>query len=126
MSQRQAESGWCAIVEHIQCITPEFERLRERIERRGQSIERINVFSFWRNFRESEAREVWRDHSEIVGKTEDEFAEHKGGCGETVQQQNYGGSWIAGRSIEDPDSIRLDVMDGCNRHTELGTLRHLC
>ena len=37
VSHRQTESGWCAIVEHVQCIAPDFERLRERIDCRGQS-----------------------------------------------------------------------------------------
>ena len=35
-------------------------------------------------------------------------------------------NWIAGRPIEDADSIRFDVVDGCNRHRELGDSFAVC
>ena len=42
----QAETCWRAIIEHIDCIAVDFECLRERLYGQGQSIGRVNIFSF--------------------------------------------------------------------------------
>jgi len=47
--RRLPESGWCAVVENIERIPLEFERLRERIHRRGQPVERKKIAEKNRN-----------------------------------------------------------------------------
>ena len=66
------------------------------------------------------AREVWRDHSVVVGEAWNEFAEHERRCREPVQQKHYRGIRFAGSPVEDSDTIRFDPVDGCNRHAERG------
>src|SRR5215469_17343918 len=62
MSHRETESSWRSIIENIQCKSLDLERLSERIERSGQPVERIDVFSFCGDFCEPKTREVRRDH----------------------------------------------------------------
>src|SRR5215471_14249753 len=122
MSHRQTKSGRCAIVEHIDCKTLDVEHLRERVERRCQSVERIDVFSFCGDFCESEAREIRCDQPVVCGETRNEFAEHERRCWEPVKQQHDRGIWVARCTVEDTDSVRFDLVDGCNRHRKLRKL----
>src|SRR4029077_13693350 len=74
---RQTETCWCAIVEHIDRVAVEFERLREGLDGRRQSIKRVAIFPFRRNLGKSETREIWRDHAVVVGEARNEIAEHE-------------------------------------------------
>src|SRR5262249_28674689 len=69
MSHSQAETCRRAVIEHIDCITVNFQCFREGVYGRRQSIERVRIFSFGRNFSKSEAREVRRDHAIVIGET---------------------------------------------------------
>src|SRR5215467_11941506 len=100
MSHRQTKSGRCAIVEHIKCKTLNLEHLRERVERRCQSIERIDVFSFSGNFCETEAGEIRCDHLVVGGEPRNEFAEHERRCWEPVKQQHDRGTRVASCTVE--------------------------
>src|SRR5439155_2073329 len=66
MGHRQAEAGGRAIIEHIDCVSVDFECLREGLHRESQSIERIRILAFRRDLSESETGKVWRDHAVIV------------------------------------------------------------
>src|SRR5262249_54910589 len=114
MSHRQTKSSWRPIIEYIQRKSLDLERVRERIESSGQSVERIDVISFCGNFCESEARKVRRDHVVVAGETRNELAEHERRCWEPVQQQHDRGIWVAGRPVKDADSVRFDLVDRCN------------
>src|SRR5208282_2447504 len=73
----QSEAGWRAIIEHVNCVAVDLERLRESVDRERKSIEGVRIFSFRRHFRESETRKVRRDHSVIASQARNEFAEHE-------------------------------------------------
>src|SRR5271157_3584437 len=122
MSHRQTKSSWRPIIEYIQCKSLDLERLRERIESSGNSVERIDVFSFCGNFCESETREVWSDHVVVAGETGYELAEHERRCWEPVQQQHDRGIWVARCPVKDADSVRFDLVDRCNGHRQSARL----
>src|SRR5215471_20268899 len=45
VSHRQPESRWRAIIEHIDCIVVDCERLHERLHCQRQVIKRVNILS---------------------------------------------------------------------------------
>src|SRR5262249_14395201 len=77
VSHRQTEAYRRAVIEYIECKAVDFERRRERLDRLGQSIERVRIFSFGRNFGKSETGEVRRDHPVAIGEAWNEFAKHE-------------------------------------------------
>jgi len=115
VSHRQTETSGCAVVEDIQCTAPDFEGLNERVECRGQPVERVEILSFCGDFCESKSWQVRRDDTIIISQMWDEFGEHEGRCWEPVKQQNDRGIRVAGCPVEHVDSIRLDPVDRRNR-----------
>src|SRR5262249_731191 len=74
---RQTEACWFAIIEYVECKAVDLECSRERLDRHGQSIEGVSIFSFGWNFRKSETREVRCDHAVMIGEAWNEFAKHE-------------------------------------------------
>src|SRR5215467_13894094 len=73
----QPETRWRAIVEYIDGISVESKCLRERLHRRGQVIERVNILSVGRNLREPKARKIRSDHAVFSGEPRNELSEHE-------------------------------------------------
>src|SRR5215469_10538194 len=60
VSHCQAETGWCPIVEHIDCIAVDFKYLRKGLNCQSQLIERVRVLSFGRDLGKAEPWKVRR------------------------------------------------------------------
>src|SRR5262249_50296134 len=85
VGHRQTKTCWRAIIEHIDCVAVDLERLRKGLYRQCQSIERINISPFGRNLSKSKTREVGRDDAVIIGEAWNEITEHERRGWESVE-----------------------------------------
>ncbi len=115
---RQTETGRRSIIEHVNCIAVDLERLRESVDRERQSIEGVRIFSFRWHFCESETRKVWRDHAVVASQARNEFAEHERRGWESVQQENYGRVCFAGTAVKHLHAVGFDLVDGSRRQAK--------
>src|SRR5882762_10103571 len=76
--------------------------------------------SLCRNFGKSEACQIRRDDAVLIDKPWNQLAEHERRCRKPMQQENDRRTRIAGRPVEDLDTIRFDCADGCRRHGVAG------
>src|SRR5262245_17280351 len=107
----------------------DLECVREGRYRQRQCLERIGIFSLFRNFGKSETREVRRDHAIMTSETWNEFAEHERRCREPMQQEHHRRVRVPRLSVKNLDTIRFDLAYGRGRHLEQdlsGTGKHLC
>jgi hypothetical protein len=117
MRHRQPKSRGRAVVEDIERIAGELERIREGEDGPGQRVKRVCVTAFGRNLRESEAGQVGSNHAVTVGEPRNQLAVLKRRCGKAVKQKHHRRILRAGFAVKDVDAIRIDAMDGCERHT---------
>jgi len=70
----QSQTSGCTVVEYINGEFIEFEYVREFFDRLCQVGERINVFARIWDHRESESRQIGRDHSILESKPGDKVS----------------------------------------------------
>ena len=74
MSHCQPQAGRRAVIEHIDRIALQSQRLGESIDRGRQRVEGVGVFPFLGHLRKSEARQIRRDHPVTIGKAGNQLA----------------------------------------------------
>ena len=124
MRHRQAQAGRRAVVENIQGVAAQAERVGEAIDELGESVERIGELSARRGFRVAEAGEVGRDHAVAIGEPGDQVAEHVRRGRKAVQQEQDRRVGGPGRAIEDVDVAHSDRLVR-NAHGSIPTFHEL-
>src|SRR4029077_5881459 len=106
------------VVEHRARGAVELKCPREGFYRESQLIERVKVFAFGRDLRESETRKVRGNHAVGAGQARKEFAEHERRGWESMQQEDYRRVGVSCRTIKRLYAVGFDPLDGCGRPTE--------
>ena len=104
----QAKARRCAIVENIQGVARQGQRIGERLEGSREGIEGILVAALLGNFGEPEARQIGCDHTVAIRQTRHQFPILKGGRRKSVQQEHNRSIHGAGFPIEDRHPISRD------------------
>src|ERR1700761_306671 len=110
---RQTQASRCAIVEDIQRVMFQADRVDEQAHDAREFVEAVVERPAGRGLGLSEARQVGSDHAIVLRQLRDQVAKHVTGGGEPMQQQNDGGVGGTGLAIE-----HLYVADllGMERH----------
>ncbi len=104
--QREPEAHGRAVVEHVERVAMQPERVGEAFDHLGEVVEAVREGRPRGRLGEAEARQVGRDDVEAVRQQRDQVAEHVRRAREAVQQQQGGSRAIAGLAIE--DLVRAD------------------
>ena len=111
MLDREPEPGRRAIVEHVNGVAVEADRLGEAVDRLRDPGERIPLI---RHIGVAEARQIGSDDMEAIGEQGDEIPEHVAGGREAVQQQQLRRARRASLPVEDVAAVDLGgpIVDG--------------
>src|SRR5262245_12048249 len=108
----------------------DLECVREGRYRQRQCLERIGIFSLFRNFCISETGEVRRDHAIMTSETWNELAEHERRCREPMQQEHHRRVRVTRLSVKNLNTIGFDLAYGRERQLQQVLRRtgqrHLC
>ena len=109
-SQRQAKSHRRAIVEDVEGVAGDPDRVGKGFHGLGQAREA--VLETLRRGREAKPREVWSDHMEAIGQTWDQMAKLVGRGRKAVQQQDRRMLPASGFAVEDRDVTDVGAPQG--------------
>src|SRR5262249_40065941 len=111
MLHGEPESGWRAVVEHINRIAIEPDDFGETVDRVRDPIEGAAAR---RHVGLAESRKIRSDDVPAIGQQRNEVTEHVAGAGETMKQQKLGRARRAGLSIEDVKAVDVGgtIRDG--------------
>src|SRR5262249_23316252 len=111
MPDGESESGRRAVVEDIDGIAIEADRLSEMIDRLCDPVESAAAA---RHVGLSEARQIGGDDVKAGGKERDKTPEHMAGARETMEQQQVGRAGLARLAIEDLEAVQVgsSILDG--------------
>lgn len=105
MRERQAKSDRRTVVENIDRITFEPDRLREPVDRRGQIVEGVFEGRRIRRVGKPEARKIGSDQVIAIGEQRKQIAKHMRRSREAVQKQEGRRIRVACFTIEDLAAI---------------------
>src|SRR5262249_4692724 len=111
----EAETDRRAIVEDVDRISIQADRLRELIDDLGEVIKGIGELFAIGRLREAEAGQIGCDDVIALGENRDKVAKHVRGSGKSVQEKD-GGS-VSGSSLTIEDTGITDVGIAVVGHT---------
>ena len=136
MGEGQAETDGGAVIEDVERVAIQMQRLGESVDDLGEGIETIGETAAWGRLGVAEAGKVGGDHPELAGQFRNEGAEHVAGAGKAVQQQKHGGVGGAGDAVEhlyvaEFLRVKLDLHRCCSSTMALAQwtwclVRHTC
>src|SRR5262245_59510158 len=108
MGQGQTQSDWRAVIENVNGVVRETDRLGKLVDDLGKILERIPEVSTIRSIGETEPGQVGCNHVIEVRQRGDNVTKHVRRRGKSVQQENGGGGLRAGLAVKD-----LKAFDFC-------------
>src|SRR5580704_5542332 len=99
MRHREANARRSAVVENVESVLREMQRVGEGFDGFRQRVEGVDIVARGWNFGEAEAGQIRRDDAIPVGEARNQLAILKRRSREAVEEKNNGRVWIASFTI---------------------------